>query len=85
MNNAIRRAHYLYETLRLKDEDREVKNNLMVLLLSDNCAPKENFSYEKALDSLSGAWANDGMTAEEEIKEIYSSRTQDESRKILEV
>jgi hypothetical protein len=82
MNNAIRRAHYLYDTLHLKDEEQEVKKNLMILLLSEKNAPKEDFSYEKVFDSMS-AWADDGKTAEEEIKEIYSSRTQGETRKIM--
>ena len=66
----------------LKDEEQEVKNNLMILLLSEKNAPKEDFSYEKVFDSMS-AWADDGKTAEEEIKEIYSSRTQGETRKIM--
>lgn len=42
-------------------------------------------SYTDALSSLSGAWTENGMTAEEEIEGIYNARQSGLTRKDIEL
>ena len=44
---------------------------------------KKNFS--EGINSLSGAWRNNGLSAEEEIRQIYDARTLGETRTLLDL
>lgn len=83
MSTAEIRAHHIFNTYRLMDEDEEVKRNLMVLLLTTHAQQKNTCSYEEAFNSLEGAWENDGMVAEEEVDSIYAARQNGKTRKII--
>ena len=74
MNTAEMRAHSIYNTMHLGEIDDEVKRQLVILLLKvPETKQKKNFS--EGINSLSGAWRNNGLSAEEEIRQIYDART----------
>lgn len=74
MSTAEIRARQIFDEYNLVNENEDVKRNLMVLLLTVPRKDERKFSYQDAFDSLSGAWENNGMTAEEEIDAIYEAR-----------
>ncbi|MBR4651023.1 MAG: hypothetical protein IKO82_04660 [Prevotella sp.] len=55
--------------MNLNKIDDDVKRHLMILMLSVPTAEKKK-SFSSAMKSLSGAWKDNGLTAEEEIKEM---------------
>ena len=60
--------------MHLGEIDDEVKRQLVILLLKvPETKQKKNFS--EGINSLSGAWRNNGLSAEEEIRQIYDART----------
>lgn len=65
----------------------ETKRKLIELLASSLTFPASRKEEEdKALlDKINGAWAGDGLTAEEEIRNLRADRTQDITRKIEEL
>lgn len=83
MNTAEMRAHSIYNTLHLGEIDDDVKRQLVILLLKvPEAKEKEKRNFSTALNSLSGAWKNNGLSAEEEIRQIYDARTSGETRKL---
>ena len=86
MNTAEMRAHSIYNTLHLGEIDDDVKRQLVILLLKvPEAKEKEKRNFSTALNSLSGAWKDDGMTAEEEIREIYEGRTTGKTRTLVDL
>ena len=80
------RAHSIYNTLHLGEIDDDVKRQLVILLLKvPEAKEKEKRNFSTALNSLSGAWKDDGMTAEEEIREIYEGRTTGKTRTLVDL
>lgn len=68
----------------------ETKRRLIELLASSLTFPKAKSGSEKArkdglLDKASGAWSDDGLTADEEIEMLRSARVHGETRKILDL
>lgn len=87
MNTAEIRAHSIYNSLHLGEMDDDVKRQLIILLLkvpeTNEKEKKRNFSA--GINSLSGAWKNNGLSAEEEIRQIYGARTSGETRKLIDL
>ena len=71
MSTAELRAHRLFNALNLKNEDEEVRRNLMILLLSVK-KPKEH--KKSCTKMFAGKWQGD-ETAEEIIETIREGRT----------
>jgi hypothetical protein len=70
--------------MHLGEIDDEVKRQLVILLLKvPETKQKKNFS--EGINSLSGAWRNNGLSAEEEIRQIYDARTSGETRKLVDL
>ena len=84
MSRAEITAHKLYHTLQLNAIDEEVKKHLMILLISEPKKP-ERKRFSTALESLEGAWENDGVSAESEIESLYNARVSGETRKGIEL
>ncbi len=86
MSTAELTAHRIYDTYRLGELSDEVKRQLVILFKSST-SPENHaqFSYTDALESLSGAWADNGLTAEEEIADIYNARQSGITRKDIEL
>lgn len=86
MRTAEITAHRIYDTYRLGELPDEVKRQLVILFMSTPTPEKHpTHSYTDALRSLSGAWAENGMTAEEEIEGIYNARQSGLTRKDIEL
>lgn len=85
MSTAEIRARQIFDEYNLVNENEDVKRNLMVLLLTVPRKDERKFSYQDAFDSLSGAWENNGMTAEEEIDAIYEARQNGKTRDVIEL
>lgn len=84
MSTAEMRAQSIYNTMHLSNIDDEVKRHLVILLMKVP-ESKEKKSFTSMVKSLSGAWKDNGLTAEEEIKQIYSARTSGETRKLVDL
>jgi hypothetical protein len=70
--------------MHLGEIDDEVKRQLVILLLKvPETKQKKNFS--EGINSLSGAWRNNGLSAEEEIRQIYDARTSGKTRKLVDL
>lgn len=46
---------------------------------------KQKKGFSAGINSLSGAWRNNGLSAEEEIRQIYDARTSGETRTLLDL
>ena len=84
MSTAEIRAHRIYESMNLNKIDDDVKRHLMILMLSVPTTERTK-SVSSAMNSLSGAWKDDGMTAEKEIREIYEGRTTGKTRTLVDL
>ena len=80
MSRAELLAQKLYNSLQLNGIDEDVKKHLMILLITEPKKPARK-KFSTTLDSLPGAWANDGISAENEIASIYNARISGETRK----
>lgn len=85
MNKAKLRANQIFNAYNLREEDEEVKRNLMVLLLTVSDRHDKPRSYVEAFKSLSGAWENNGMLAEDEVDAIYEARRSGQTRKMIDL
>lgn len=64
----------------------ETKRKLIELLASSLTFPASRKEEDVALlDKINGAWADDGVSAEEEIRNLRADRRQDETRNIEEL
>ena len=84
MSTAEMRAHSIYNMMHLSNIDDEVKRHLVILLMKVP-EKKEKKSFASMVKSLSGAWKNNGLSAEEEIKQIYGARASGETRKLVDL
>ena len=86
MRTAELTAHRIYDTYRLGELPDDVKRQLVILFMSSTSSENHaHYSYTDALESLSGAWADNGLTAEEEIADIYNARQSGITRNDIEL
>lgn len=71
MHTSELRALQIFNSCNLKDEDEEVKRNLMILLLS---VPPKKEPKKSWASKFAGRWNGD-ETAEEIMSAIYDGRT----------
>lgn len=85
MRTAELTAHRIYDTYHLGELPDEVKRQLVILFMSEPTVKHSTYSYAEALGALTGSWADNGMTAEEEIAEIYNARQSGVTRKVVDL
>lgn len=70
---------------KLANLGNETKRRLIELLAASLTFSDNQEDDNRLFDEICGAWSDDGMTAEEEIKELRTSRKQGTTRNIIDL
>ena len=65
---------------KLANLGNEAKRRLIELLAASLTFSQDD---DRLFEEICGSWADDGLTAEEEIKELQTARRQDTTRNII--
>ena len=68
---------------KLANLGNEAKRRLIELLAASLTFSDSKQDDDRLFEEICGSWADDGLTAEEDIKELQTARRQDTTRKII--
>lgn len=68
---------------KLANLGNETKRRLIELLAASLTFSDDKQDDDRLFDEICGAWSNDGLTAEQEIEELRTSRIQGTTRNII--